>query len=211
MFQHKMDKDHRIPSVLLFGIPCAGKGTVGKAIARELPRYFYFLASGDLIREARAKGGPLADEINGYFRRGELTPDSLIVPMYKEAVIGRRTSGIISPDHTLLVDGMYRTPAQAEALDDLLDVKEVLHLDNVPRYEVLERCRKRALELGRTDDTPEAMSRRVTDYWSISWPTLDYFRRNGINIHPLNALLSKEEVIRNAVDYMKIKYRLSSE
>ncbi|MCX6709113.1 MAG: nucleoside monophosphate kinase [Candidatus Woesearchaeota archaeon] len=174
-----MDKDHRVPSILLFGIPCAGKGTVGKAIAKELPRYFYFLASGDLIREARAKGGPLADEIYGYFHRGELTPDSLIVPMYKEAVIGRKTSGVISPDHTLLVDGMCRTPEQAEE--------------------------------GRADDTLEAMSRRIKDYWNISWPTLDFFHRNGVRIHPLNALLPKDVVVKNAVDYMKIKYRISSE
>jgi adenylate kinase len=201
----------KIPSILLFGIPCAGKGTVGKAIAKEMPRYFYFLSSGDLLREARAKGGPLANEINGYFEDGKLTPDSLIVPMYKEEVIGRRNSGVISPDHTLLVDGMYRTPEQAEALDDLLDVKEVLHLDNVPRREVLERCRKRAVEGGRTDDTPEAMSRRIEEYWSITWPGLDFFHKNRIPIHPLNALQPKDVVVKNAVDYMKIRYKISSE
>jgi len=201
----------KIPSILLFGIPCAGKGTVGKAIAKELPRYFYFLSSGDLIREACAKGGPLASEINGYFQRGELSPDSVIVPMYKEGVIGRRTSGIISPDHTLLVDGMCRTPEQAEELSDLLDFKEVLHLDNVPGSEVLARCRKRAVEEKRSDDTPEAMSHRIKDYWNISWPALDFFHRKGIKIHPLNALLPKDVVVKNAVDYMKIKYKVSSE
>ncbi len=206
-----MTKDNRIPSILLFGIPCAGKGTVGKAIANELPRYFYFLASGDLIREARAKGGSLANEINGYFERGALAPDSVIVPMYKEAVIGRKNSKVITPDHTLLVDGMCRTPEQAEELADLLDFKEVLHLDNVPRREVLERCRKRAVEEGRADDTPEAMSRRIIDYWNISWPALDFFHRNGIRIHPLNALLPKDAVVKNAVDYIKGEYRISSE
>jgi len=206
-----MDKDNRIPSILLFGIPCAGKGTVGKAIAKELPRYFYFLSSGDMIREARAKGGSLANEINGYLNGGRLTPDSLIVPMYKEGVIGRKTSCVISPDHTLLVDGMCRTPEQAEELSDLLDFKEVLHLDNVPRCEVLERCRKRAVEEGRTDDTPEAMSRRIEDYWNISLPALDFFHRKGIRIHPLDALLPKDVVVKKAVDYMKIRYKVSSE
>ncbi|VVB81755.1 Adenylate kinase [uncultured archaeon] len=204
-----MAKDSRIPSVLLFGIPCAGKGTVGKAIAKELPRHFFYLSSGDMVRETSKLQSRIADELNDYLRRGELVPDSIMVPMYKEGVICRKIYGNISSDHTLLVDGMCRTAEQAEELADLLDFKEVLHLDNVPKAEVLERCKKRGE--GRIDDTPEAMSRRIKEYWDVTWPALDYFHRNHISIHPLNALLPKDMVVKNAVDYMKARYRITSE
>ncbi len=211
MFQHKMAKDSRISSILLFGIPCAGKGTVGKAVSAEFPRIFYHLPSGDLVREAQKARGELAEKINDYLQNGILVPDEIMIPMYRGAVAARMASGAFNPDsQNLLVDGMCRTPAQAEELSDFLDFREVWNLTNVPNCEALKRSGIRAEE-GRTDDTQNAMLKRIRDYWTVTYPTLDFFASRGTHIHCVNAYEPKSMVVEEMKRYVKVRFRVTGE
>ncbi|MBW2970348.1 nucleoside monophosphate kinase [Candidatus Woesearchaeota archaeon] len=199
-------------AIVLFGIPCSGKGTVGKALFAEFPHIFYHLSSGDLVREAQKARGDLADQIGDYLSRGVLIPDEIMVPMYRGGIASRIASGKFKADSQhLLVDGMCRTPAQAEDLSDFLEFREVWHFTNVPNCEVLRRSSIRAEEEGRTDDTKKAMLKRIKEYWNITYPTLDFFASKNISIRCINAYESKSIVISKMKKYAKVKYRITSE
>jgi adenylate kinase len=95
--------------VVLLGGPGAGKGTQ----AQILQKHFGYrqIATGDLLREHRAKGTELGKMAEGFMLRGDLVPDQLIIQM---------VAGELSGDASVLFDGFPRTVPQAEALDVLL-------------------------------------------------------------------------------------------
>ena len=68
--------------VLLLGAPGAGKGTQARFLAQtfRVPH----VASGDLLREHRARGTRLGQAAQTYMDRGDLVPDSLVVDMIVE-------------------------------------------------------------------------------------------------------------------------------
>ena len=66
----------RVPTIVLMGPPGSGKGTQGERLAED---GFAALATGDLLREARAAGTDLGKKASEYMDRGDLVPDDLIV------------------------------------------------------------------------------------------------------------------------------------
>jgi len=98
--------------IVMLGPPGAGKGTQAKVVSQQinLPH----ISSGDIFRE-NLKGhtelGKLAKE---YMDRGELVPDDVTIAMIRER--------LARPDcqNGALLDGFPRTPAQAVALEEML-------------------------------------------------------------------------------------------
>ena len=82
-----------------------------------------------------------------------------------------------------ILDGYPRNASQVEALDAMLaelgtplDAAVALDAD----HDVLmERMAKRAAEQGRTDDTPEAIAKRLETYAKETAPLLDIYRSRG--------------------------------
>jgi adenylate kinase len=189
--------------VIFLGPPGAGKGTQAGALAREggVPQ----VATGDMLREAAAKGTPLGVEAKRYMDTGALVPDAVVI-----GLVGERLQ---QPDarRGWVLDGFPRTVAQAEALDRLLaekgiDLARVVFFD-VPRAELLrrltgrrvcpkcgatyhlvsapprtpdvcDRCRT-ALDQ-RADDAEAAVTKRLDVYATQTAPLLDYYRGRGI-------------------------------
>jgi adenylate kinase len=98
--------------VVLLGPPGAGKGTQARRLAARwtVPQ----IATGDMLREAVARGTRLGLEARRYMDAGELVPDDVIVGLVRER--------LAQPDGRkgFVLDGFPRTAAQAEALDRLL-------------------------------------------------------------------------------------------
>jgi adenylate kinase len=98
--------------IVLLGPPGAGKGTQAQLLAKavNLPH----ISSGDIFRENIKDQTELGKEAKSYMKRGDLVPDELTISMIKDR--------LSRPDcqNGGLLDGFPRTPAQAEALDDLL-------------------------------------------------------------------------------------------
>ena len=135
----------------------------------------------------------LGRELKEVMDRGDLVNDELMIRL-----IGDR----LSRGDTLagfILDGFPRTMPQAEALNALLrdldrDLDVVFDL-HVPDHEVLiERMVRRAAEEGRSDDTPEAMNRRLELYDRETLPLIDYYRTRQANVVGLHADRSIEEV-----------------
>lgn len=98
--------------IVLLGPPGAGKGTQAEIISEKtsLPH----ISSGDIFRENLKAQTELGKLAQGYMNRGELVPDDVTIAMIRDRLMKPDTKG------GALLDGFPRTPAQAEALADML-------------------------------------------------------------------------------------------
>ncbi len=99
--------------IVLLGPPGAGKGTQAELISEKLG--LVHVSSGDLFRENRKLKTELGQLAQSYMDRGELVPDDVTIAMVKER--------LTRPDcvQGALLDGFPRTPAQADALETMLN------------------------------------------------------------------------------------------
>ena len=98
--------------IVMLGAPGAGKGTQAALISQEtgLPH----VSSGDIFRENLKNQTELGVEAESYMSKGELVPDGLTIAMIRER-LSRPDCG-----SGAVLDGFPRTPAQAQALDEML-------------------------------------------------------------------------------------------
>jgi adenylate kinase len=97
--------------IILLGPPGAGKGTQAKRL--ELARGMIQMSTGDMLREAVAKGTPTGLKAKAVMEAGELVSDAIVSALIGERLDGGAESGAI-------FDGFPRTKHQAEALEILL-------------------------------------------------------------------------------------------
>jgi len=99
--------------IVLLGPPGAGKGTQAQLVAEKLGSVH--ISSGDLFREHLRNNSELGQQARSYIDRGELVPDDLTISMVRERL------SLEDCQSGALLDGFPRTPAQAEALADVLE------------------------------------------------------------------------------------------
>jgi adenylate kinase len=158
------------------------------------------IATGDILRAAIAQGTELGLQVKPIVESGGLVSDELMVGLIRERLADEDTeSGFV-------LDGFPRTLAQAEALDSMMREIErsftaVLALQ-VPDDVARERLVGRAQKEGRTDDTPDAIDRRLALYHEQTEPLLEYYRTRGRFV-PIHGDRSEGEVfaeIQQAVE-----------
>jgi adenylate kinase len=116
-------------NIVLLGPPGSGKGTQAKRI--EQSRGIPHLATGDMLRAAIASGSALGRRVKDTMDKGELVADDIIIALIRDR-IGRADCG-----NGFILDGFPRTVPQAEALDRMLEEKQ-LRLDAVIEFVVRE-------------------------------------------------------------------------
>ena len=99
-------------NIVLLGPPGAGKGTQAQRLVSA--RGMIQLSTGDMLREAVAKGTPTGLKAKAVMEAGELVSDAIV-----SALIGERLDGCGGCG--AIFDGFPRTKHQAEALEILLD------------------------------------------------------------------------------------------
>ncbi len=97
--------------IILLGPPGAGKGTQAQRLVET--RGMVQLSTGDMLREAVAKGTPTGLKAKAVMEAGELVSDAIV-----SALIGERLDG--GDGAGAIFDGFPRTQHQAEALEILL-------------------------------------------------------------------------------------------
>jgi len=160
-------------TVALLGPPGSGKGTQAARLREQLG--FASLATGDLLRGARAAGTDLGRRASEYMDHGDLVPDELIVAMIRNAIASLDGKPI-------LLDGFPRTVAQADALAGALKARgrelTAAILIDVPDEVVIERISRR--HQGREDDRPETVRERLRVYHRETQPLVAYYDERGL-------------------------------
>jgi adenylate kinase len=175
-------------NLLVLGPQGAGKGTQAKRISAEyeIPH----VATGDMFR-ALDTSTELGRKVKAIMDAGELVPDETTVEMIE--------SRLLEPDAAagFVLDGFPRNLAQAGALDTMLG-SIGRGLDAILFFAVsdeigMERALKRAGIEGRSDDTPEAIAKRLAIYHEQTEPIVEHYRTTG-KLIPLHADRSIEQV-----------------
>ena len=97
--------------LILLGPPGAGKGTQAKRL--EEARGMVQLSTGDMLKEAIAKGTELGRRVEGIMARGELVTDEVVIGLIEAKMKDGAKGGFI-------FDGFPRTLKQADALGELM-------------------------------------------------------------------------------------------
>ena len=161
-------------NLILFGPPGSGKGTQSE---RLIARYgLIHLSTGDLLRNEISRKTALGQEAQNFMDKGQLVPDEVVIGMISSALdMNHEARGF-------LFDGFPRTPAQAEALDRLLELKEapiaVMLALEVSEDELVKRLLKRGETSGRSDDNNENVIRtRIKEYRDKTAIVAEYYMK----------------------------------
>jgi adenylate kinase len=164
----------RYHAYLLFGMPGSGKGTQG-AVLGQLPDLVH-ISMGDIFRRI-PKYGKLGREIEQYTSQGLMVPDELTVRIFQRHLQILEMQEVLLPEqHTLILDGLPRSYAQAQRLDSILDVVQIFHLRIEDTKLAMERLKARALRENRLDDmNEEVIRRRLGTYYEDTYRTLSFY------------------------------------
>ena len=175
-------------NLLVLGPQGAGKGTQAKRISSEyeIPH----VSTGDMFR-ALDDSTELGRRVKEIMDRGDLVPDDATVAMIRER--------LSQPDaeNGFVLDGFPRNLAQSEALDEMLaaigrTLDAILFFD-VSDEVGMERALSRAQIEGRSDDTRDAIAKRLAIYHEQTEPIVEHYRMTG-KLVPLHADRSVEDV-----------------
>ncbi|HEU0196271.1 MAG TPA: adenylate kinase [Nevskiaceae bacterium] len=185
--------------IVLLGAPGSGKGTQGKNLAQAfgIPK----ISTGDALRAAVAAGTELGRQAKPLMESGKLVPDALVYGIVQER---------FSHDDCkqgYILDGFPRNHAQAVELDQMLirlgqpGLEKAVHL-KVDDEEIVHRLSQRAIEEGRSDDTPEVIRKRIGVYNAETRPLLDYYRTQGklVNVDGVGQLEAVYTRITSALE-----------
>lgn len=168
------DRPTKYRTILLFGMPGSGKGTQGSVLG-QLPDFLH-ISMGDVFRKI-PRLGKIGAEIESYTSVGKMVPDDLTVRIFERHVKILELQEFFLPDlHTLILDGLPRSYAQAERLDFLLDVVQIFHLKIEDKKLAMKRLRSRAMLENRLDDmSDEVINRRLNTYYEETIKTLSFY------------------------------------
>ena len=139
----------------------------------------------------------LGRKVKAIMDDGVLVPDDVTIAMIADR--------LAQPDAQdgFVLDGFPRNLAQADALDEMLSgigrgLDAILFFD-VPDEVGLERALRRAELESRSDDTPDAIARRLETYHRETEPIVEHYRATG-KLVPLHADRSIDQVYREIED-----------
>lgn len=162
--------------LLIVGPPGAGKGTQAARIAEHfgIPT----ISTGDIFRKNIADGTALGTQVKAIVDAGDYVPDSLTNALVTDRLNEADAAG------GFLLDGYPRTPDQVRYLTELLSshghaLDAVIQLV-ADQEEIVRRLRQRALDIGRVDDSEEAIRHRQEVYLRETAPLIDMFREQGL-------------------------------
>jgi adenylate kinase len=182
--------DPTIPvRLVILGRQGSGKGTQCALLVAHYGTVH--VSTGDMLRAAVAEGTEFGQEAGTIMARGDLVPDEVMVGIVAER--------LAKPDIQaggVLLDGFPRTPAQADALAQILGVRGLTAAINL--HVPVEVCRARMLSRGRSDDVPEAIDRRLALYEQQTAPLIAWFEGRGL-LDVVDGLGSEDGVLGRLV------------
>jgi adenylate kinase len=182
----------------MMGPQGSGKGTQARRLAADLG--IPAISMGEILRWHMASDTPIGRQIRHHMESGQLVPDEVV----EQVITDRLGQPDVAPGYVL--DGFPRTPRQAEFFLSrypiraaiLLEVSEETLRKRILGRRLCDQCgkdfniyfrppRKEAVcdacggvLAARTDDTPEGIRQRLTDYRSKTEPVVGMLRERGL-------------------------------
>ena len=121
--------------------------------------------------------GKFGREIEHYTSQGLMVPDDLTVRIFERHLNILEMQELVLPEqHTLILDGLPRSYAQAERLGEFIDVTQIFHLKIHDTVKAMERLKARALRENRLDDmSDDVIHRRLQTYYDETFKTLSFY------------------------------------
>ncbi len=189
-------------NIVLFGKPGAGKGTQADFLKEKYN--LKHISTGDVFRENIQNKTKLGQLAQSYMDKGDLVPDEVTIKMLQDEVDHNAdASGFI-------FDGFPRTAAQAEALDNFLETKN-MGIDVTIALEaddeiLIERLLNRGRNSSRPDDQDIAKIRnRFEEYNEKTAPLKTYYEAQG-KFHSVSGVGAISEItarLRNVIDALE--------
>ena len=208
-------------NLIFLGAPGAGKGTQAEKVCDLLK--IPAISTGNILREAVKNGTEMGQKAKSYMDAGNLVPDDVIIGIVKERLAQSDC------ENGFVLDGVPRTVAQAEALDQMgVEIDRVInihvddekivrrmsgrrvcgdcgasyHIDYKPSKVdgVCDKCGGKLVI--RKDDEASIVKDRLRVYHEQTEPLIAYYEKKGI----LKTVIGQEEIadtsalVRKAVE-----------
>ena len=186
-------------NIILCGAPGSGKGTQSDLIVQKYG--LQHLSTGDALRAEIKSGSELGKEIGELIAGGNLVPDHKMIHL-----IARYLDNLPADCKGVIFDGFPRTVAQAEALELLLErrqMKAVLLDLFVEEDEVIKRLLNRGKTSGRADDNYETIKKRLQVYQTETKPVCTYYLHRH-NYFAINGNYSMEDTFSQIDNILNI-------
>ena len=185
--------------IILLGAPGAGKGTQAEVLNQKLG--IPTISTGNILKAAIREGTPLGLQAKSYIESGALVPDATIIGIIKERLAQDDCK------NGYILDGVPRTVAQAQALDDMgIEITNVISIE-VPDENIINRltgriicskcgssyhkvAKKPKVEgvcdlcggklVTRSDDEHDTVVKRLATYHELTEPLKGYYEKKGI-------------------------------
>jgi adenylate kinase len=183
-------------SILIFGPPGAGKGTLGKFLS-SAGNHFH-LSSGDIFRGLSPES-PAGKLFHTYAGKGHLVPDEVTLKIWQHYVSGLIATNRYFPHQQfLLLDGVPRTLRQGELFAPYLKIMHIIVLETRNQDILIKRMQRRAIIERRMDDMDEKVLRtRMQVYEKETSKLLEFYPKERIS--RFNADLRPLEVLRDVL------------
>ncbi len=184
--------------LILLGAPGAGKGTQAEVICERLS--IPAVSTGNILREAMKNETEMGRKAKAFIDSGALVPDDVIIRIIKERLAQDDCQ------NGFILDGVPRTVAQAEALEQMdIDIDKVVDIE-VPDDTIVKRLSGRRVcascgasyhtiykpsaqpdtcdrcggrLIVRKDDEPSTILERLRVYHEQTEPLVDFYRQRG--------------------------------
>lgn len=136
----KVELSKRLLNIVLFGYPGSGRGSHGKALAKEFG--LEYVATGEMLQQEIEKKSDIGRKITELYENGQLVGDEIVVQLIeKKLANSKEIKGFI-------FKGFPRTLVQSYILDGLLkkhgsSISKIIEIE-VPMLELIDRLDERS-------------------------------------------------------------------
>ena len=185
-------------NLIFLGAPGAGKGTQAEIVCDKLG--IPAISTGNMLREAVKNGTPAGLAAKERMDKGDLVPDDIVIGILKDRI------ALDDCKNGFILDGVPRTVAQAEALEEMgvqidkvvdIEVSDDVIIQRLSGRRVCSACgasyhttakpstkpdtcdRCGGALIVRKDDEPSTIRERLKVYHEQTEPLVEFYRARG--------------------------------